>query len=119
MKHGTGGGRVTGTGGGTGGIRRGGGNKGGGGRIGDGGSGFHHAGTISLADAPAGRDLEIVSLLRGHGMQFRLRNLGLSEGRTIRKVSSVAWGGPVVVAIQRSQIAVGRGMARNVLVRPL
>ncbi len=53
----------------------------------------------------------------GRGMQTRLRRLGLSEGQVVRKLSALAWGGPVVVLVNRAQVAIGRGMARRILVR--
>jgi len=43
--------------------------------------------------------------------------MGLVEGRVVRKLSALAWGGPVVVMVKRTQIAIGRGMARRILVR--
>ena len=38
------------------------------------------------------------------------------EGQTVRKLSALALGGPVVVIINRAQIAIGRGIARRILV---
>lgn len=70
-----------------------------------------------LSDLKPGQEGLIVSLEGGHGMQYRLRNLGLVEGNTIRKLSALALGGPIVVKVNRTQIAIGRGMARRVWVR--
>jgi len=50
-------------------------------------------------------------------MQRRLHGLGLSEGRMIRKLSALALGGPVVVSVNRAQVALGRGIASRVVVR--
>jgi ferrous iron transport protein A len=60
---------------------------------------------------------EIVSLNGGRGFQARLRALGLAEGQRIRKLSRVGFGGPVIVSVNRAQVAIGRGMACKIIVR--
>jgi ferrous iron transport protein A len=70
-----------------------------------------------LTELNQGERGTIVAVQGGRGMRVRLRNLGLAEGQVIRKLSSLAWGGPVVVEANRTQIAIGRGMARRILVR--
>jgi ferrous iron transport protein A len=60
----------------------------------------------------------IVSLQGGYGMQARLRSLGLVEGQRIRKLSHIGRSGPVIVLVNRMQVAVGFGMARRILIRP-
>ena len=70
-----------------------------------------------LTELDQGQEGTIVSVQGGRGVQARLRNLGLVEGQRIRKLSALAWGGPVVVDVKRSQIAIGRGMARRILMR--
>lgn len=64
-----------------------------------------------------GEEGVIVAIQAGQGMQQRLRLLGLVEGQRIRKLSELALGGPVVVLVNRAQVAIGRGMARRILVR--
>jgi len=59
----------------------------------------------------------ITAIQAGWGLQQRLRRLGLAEGQMIRKLSDLALGGPVVVLVNRAQVAIGRGMARRILVR--
>ena len=70
-----------------------------------------------LTDLKSGESAIIVAVEGGRGMQARLRKLGLTEGRAIRKVSALALGGPVVVSVNRAQVAIGRGLARRILVR--
>ena len=70
-----------------------------------------------LAELKLGEEATIVAVRGGRGMQARLRNMGLVEGQVIRKLSALAWGGPVVVMVIRTQVAIGRGMARKILVR--
>jgi ferrous iron transport protein A len=70
-----------------------------------------------LTELIQGQEGTIVSVLGGRGLQSRLRNLGLVEGQRIRKLSALAWGGPVVVEVKRTQVAIGRGMAARIAVR--
>ncbi len=70
-----------------------------------------------LTDLKPGESATIVALEGGRGMQARLRRMGLVEGRPIRKLSALALGGPVVVMVDRAQVAVGRGLARRIEVR--
>ena len=70
-----------------------------------------------LTELAAGEEGVIVALHGGKGLESRLRALGLVEGQSVRVCSCVNWGGPVIVSINRAQVAVGRGMARKILVR--
>jgi ferrous iron transport protein A len=70
-----------------------------------------------LTELARGEEGVIVAIQGGWGLQHRLRHLGLTEGRTIRKLSNLALGGPVIVLVNRAQVAIGRGMARRILVR--
>ena len=70
-----------------------------------------------LADLKPGESAEIVSLNGGEDFQSRLRAMGLAEGQTVRKLSRIRWGGPIVLLVNRAQVAVGRGMARKIVIR--
>ncbi len=72
---------------------------------------------ITAAELAPDEEGTIVSLGGGPGAQSRLRSLGLAEGRRIRNVSRIGWGGPIVLLVNRAQVAVGRGMARRIVVR--
>jgi len=69
-----------------------------------------------LTDLAKGEQGTVVAIQGGWGFQQRLRFLGLNEGQEIRKLSELALGGPVVVLVNRAQLAIGRGMARRILV---
>lgn len=69
-----------------------------------------------LTDLAKGEQGTVVAIQGGWGFQQRLRLLGLAEGQAIRKLSELALGGPVVVLVNRAQLAIGRGMARRILV---
>jgi len=70
-----------------------------------------------LTELKPGEQATVVSIHGGRGIQVRLRSLGLVEGQMLRKLSALAWGGPVVVEVNRTQVAIGRGMAARILVR--
>jgi ferrous iron transport protein A len=71
----------------------------------------------SVIDLAPGEEGEIIALGGGPGFQSRLRALGLAEGQRVRNVSRIGWGGPVILLINRAQVAIGRGMARKITVR--
>lgn len=72
---------------------------------------------ITLAELTPGEEAEVVAVEGGAGFRARLRALGLVEGQRVRNVSRIGWGGPVILLVNRAQIAIGRGMARKILVR--
>lgn len=52
----------------------------------------------------------------GGGVARRLSALGIRPGKELTKVSAMFMGGPVVLSIDRRQLALGNGMAGKVLV---
>ena len=70
-----------------------------------------------LTDLAKGEEGIIVAIQGGRGLHQRLGRLGLDEGKVIRKLSELALGGPVIVSVNRAQVAIGRGMARKIQVR--
>ncbi|MFH1874359.1 MAG: transcriptional repressor [Pseudomonadota bacterium] len=71
---------------------------------------------IPLAKLKAGQSGTIKELLCGENALRRLASMGLRPGKHITKVSAMLLGGPVVVSIDRRQLAIGNGMAKKVLV---
>lgn len=63
-----------------------------------------------------GEEAWVVGFRGGRGLSQRLAELGLTPGEPVR-VLSAGRGGPVLVEIRGSRIALGRGMAAKVLVR--
>jgi ferrous iron transport protein A len=76
------------------------------------------ASEITLSELAPGARGVIASVRGGPGFRARLRALGLAEGQSLQKLSRVGLGGPVVVLVNRAQVAVGRGMAGRIVVRP-
>ncbi len=71
---------------------------------------------IPLTKLKAGQSGTIKELHCGQGICRRLASMGFRPGKHITKVSSMLLGGPVVVSIDRRQLAIGNGMAQKVLV---
>ncbi|MCD5412251.1 ferrous iron transport protein A [Thermodesulfovibrionales bacterium] len=51
-----------------------------------------------------------------HKIQRRLAVLGIKTGKTVRKITSAPLRGPLVIAVDRAKVAVGRGMAERVFI---
>jgi len=71
---------------------------------------------VPLVDLSAGEKGAVVSLEGGRGFVGRLAALGFTPGATIT-VARNPGGGPIIVDILDTQIALGRGQARKVYVR--
>jgi Fe2+ transport system protein FeoA len=72
-----------------------------------------------LSRLPTGTEATVVALAGGRGFQGRLVSMGLSVGRSVRVVrSSNGAGGPTLIALGQTRLAIGRGMADRILVSP-
>jgi ferrous iron transport protein A len=71
---------------------------------------------IPLTLLKAGQSGRIVEIQGGPGLVNRLSALGIRPGGRITKVNSMLMRGPVTVRIGRTQVAMGFGMARRVII---
>lgn len=71
---------------------------------------------ITLLELRTGEQAVIKEMQGGHGLQHKLESLGIRIGKNVRKISAAGGHGPVVVEIDGSEVAVGYGMARRVVV---
>lgn len=53
----------------------------------------------------------------GQGITRRLAELGISPNTLVRKLNG--WGGPVVISVRGSKIALSRGIAMKILVEEI
>jgi ferrous iron transport protein A len=58
----------------------------------------------------------VVGVMGGHGLIRRLDALGIRPGRKVTKLSSTLFSGPVILRVDNTQVAVGFGMARKIIV---
>jgi len=68
-----------------------------------------------LAELATGASGKVTGLAGGHGIQSRLIGLGIRPGVTL-EVRRNDGRGPVVVAMGRARVALGRGMASQIRV---
>ena len=72
---------------------------------------------LPLDMLPAGKSATVVGLQGGRGMMRRLDAMGLRPGKRVRMLSSQFMAGPITVLVNGRQVAMGRGIARRILVR--
>lgn len=71
---------------------------------------------IDLTHMRAGQRGTVLHIRGGHGIHARLEALGVRPGVEITKVSAQIMRGPVIVRIGNTQVAMGFGMARHIIV---
>jgi len=71
---------------------------------------------IPLTALKKGEKAIIVSHKGGRGFENRMSSLGLRPNAVIKKISSQLFHGPVTIQVGNSQIALGHGMARRIMV---
>jgi len=69
---------------------------------------------VPLARIPEGRQVRLRTVEGGHGLTARLAALGLVPGVDVVVLRNA--GGPFLLAVKGSRIAIGRGMANRILV---
>lgn len=72
---------------------------------------------VDLTQLKEGESGIVVEINGGFGLIRRLESLGLRVGKKVTKVSSQLMRGPLTIRIDNSQMAIGFGMARKILLR--
>jgi ferrous iron transport protein A len=70
----------------------------------------------SLDEIEVGKKVRIVKILGGYGLVRRLVSLGLTIGVELLIINNQ---GPIIIKLGDSNIAIGRGIARKVLVEEI
>jgi len=73
----------------------------------------------ALADLAEGEKGVIVKAIGGFGLVRRLAEMGLTPGTEVKLVKKGSFGGPVEVEVRGVALALGRGVASKVLVKPV
>ena len=68
---------------------------------------------MMLSQVGIGEMARIVAIEGGRGLRQKLYLRGLFEGKVVRVVSNY---GPMTVEVDRSVVAIGRGMAQKIIV---
>ncbi|MFW5699260.1 MAG: FeoA family protein [Planctomycetota bacterium] len=74
--------------------------------------------TCTLQELPPGQQARLVRITGGHRLHDRLASLGFAPEVPIEVVSRQG-SGPILVLVNRTRVAIGQGMAAQVLVRPI
>ncbi|HDN79389.1 MAG: hypothetical protein DRI61_10460 [Chloroflexi bacterium] len=74
---------------------------------------------MPLSMVAPGQEVELVTVYGGWGIRYRLAEMGLNPGVRIRVIQSDFRGGPILIAVRGSRLALGRGMAHKVMVRSI
>ncbi|MHC1610907.1 MAG: FeoA family protein [Candidatus Methanospirareceae archaeon] len=74
---------------------------------------------IPLTSLLPGERAKIIGLKGGRGRERHFRTMGLMEGKIVRVIAAQPARGPVVIDVEGTQIAIGRGMARHILIQKL
>ena len=75
--------------------------------------------TRVLADVHETQKVRVRAVLGGWGIRQRLQQVGLHVGEEVVVKRSAAFGGPLLLLVHGSEIALGRRMAKHVLVEAL
>jgi ferrous iron transport protein A len=73
--------------------------------------------TLTLDSVEKKLDLVVADIGGGWGVRQRLNQMGIHENDVIQVRRSCSMGGPILVRIHGSEIALGRGLAKHIRVR--
>lgn len=77
------------------------------------------ANSYPLDRVPGSAHVEVLAVTSDRGVNRRLAQLGIVVGAALRVLRSAPMGGAILVEVQGSTVALGRGLARRVSVRVL
>jgi len=72
---------------------------------------------MNLLDLPKGKSARIIDYRGGRNVDFKLRQLGLTPGRTVKVLRYAPLGGPLMLDVEGRSVALGRGIAARVQVK--
>ena len=72
--------------------------------------------TLALTQLKSGQRGIVVQMQGGLGMVRHLESMGIRAGKKITKISAQFWRGPQIVKVDNTQVAVGFGIARRILI---
>ena len=72
---------------------------------------------IDLTQMRRGERGKVVDIQGGWGLLRKLEALGIKQGTEIVKVSSQLMRGPITIRVGNTQVAIGFGMARRIMVK--
>ncbi|MEW6687409.1 MAG: FeoA family protein [Candidatus Edwardsbacteria bacterium] len=73
---------------------------------------------VDLTRMKSGEKGKVVEIKGGRGLVMKLEAMGIRPGVEITKISAQIMHGPVIVRVGNTQLAIGFGMAKKVIVTP-
>ncbi len=74
---------------------------------------------MTLDQIAAGKRARVIEIRGGRGLCRHLEQMGIHRGDVISLQGAGAFRGPLLIEVHGSRIAIGRGVARKVVVEPL
>jgi ferrous iron transport protein A len=72
---------------------------------------------VTLTTMKSGDRGTVAEIEGGHGINSRLNAMGIRPGTKLIKISTQLMRGPVTIALGNSQVAIGFGMAKKIIVQ--
>ena len=69
---------------------------------------------MTLAEVTPKNEVVVVALESGRGVRSHLNTLGIHVGDHMTVMGRAPFGGPVLVEVHGSRVAIGRGLARQI-----
>jgi len=70
----------------------------------------------TIVDLKRNESAVVKNIAGGHGLKRKLNNMGLRAGSNVTKVTSQFVRGPVTIKVGGTQMAIGYGMAKKILI---
>ncbi len=74
---------------------------------------------MTLDQLSLGERARVITIHGGRRLQINLEQMGIHSGDTIVVAGSGAFRGPFLIEVHGIRLALGRGVARRILVEPL
>lgn len=74
--------------------------------------------SVTLDTLPTGAKAKIIGVTRPGGWVYRIYQMGITPGAVIEIVANYGRG-PVIIRVMGVEVAIGRGIARRILVQPI
>jgi len=71
---------------------------------------------MDLTQMREGERGKVIDIQGGRGLVMKLEALGIKPGTEIVKVSSQLMRGPIIIRVGNTQVAIGFGMARRIVI---
>ena len=71
---------------------------------------------FDLAQINQGEIVTVINIQGGYGLIKKLETLGIRPGVRITKISAQFMNGPITIQVGNSQVALGFGMAKKIVV---